>query len=69
MIEGSNDDPDKNDNLPDSTVKDETIDKGTETDDPETLRDGDVCVTLLDNKLWTDFHKLGTEMIITKAGR
>ena len=49
--------------------KDETIDNGTETDYPETLRDGDICVTLLDNKLWSDFHKLGTEMIITKAGR
>ena len=29
----------------------------------------DVTVKLLDNNIWNDFHKLATEMIITKAGR
>ena len=30
---------------------------------------GRVKVTLLERELWTQFSKLGTEMIITKAGR
>ena len=50
-------------------MKDEPIAKENEAECPETIREGGVSVTLLDNKLWTDFHKLGTEMIITKAGR
>ena len=33
------------------------------------LECGGVRARLLDSKLWEDFHKLGTEMIITKAGR
>ena len=67
-ILGGNDNT-NNDILPDSTVKDEPIAKENEAECPETIREGGVSVTLLDNKLWTDFHKLGTEMIITKAGR
>ena len=30
---------------------------------------GVVKVTLLERELWSQFSKLGTEMIITKAGR
>ena len=30
---------------------------------------GRVMVILLERELWTQFSKLGTEMIITKAGR
>ena len=30
---------------------------------------GRVKVALLERELWTEFSKLGTEMIITKAGR
>ena len=37
--------------------------------DHAVLECGGVRARLLDSKLWEDFHKLGTEMIITKAGR
>ena len=36
---------------------------------PASLRVGGVVVQLLDSQLWRSFHSLGTEMIITKAGR
>ena len=36
---------------------------------PTELEEGGIRVKLLDSKLWEDFHKLGTEMIITKSGR
>ena len=36
---------------------------------PASLRVGGVVVQLLDSQLWRSFHTLGTEMIITKAGR
>lgn len=29
----------------------------------------DVDVKLCNNELWSEFHKIGTEMIITKCGR
>ena len=36
---------------------------------PEEISRGQVTVKLLESDLWEDFHKVGTEMIITKAGR
>ncbi|KAM4544781.1 T-box transcription factor TBX2b-like [Odontesthes bonariensis] len=36
---------------------------------PEKWLDEDPKVTLESNNLWTEFHKMGTEMVITKSGR
>ena len=36
---------------------------------PTDYEDVVVRVQLLDSQLWKEFHKLGTEMIITKSGR
>jgi len=36
---------------------------------PEEWLDEDPKVTLESNNLWTEFHKMGTEMVITKSGR
>ena len=35
----------------------------------EVLEEGDISVRLLESSLWQQFSSLGTEMIITKAGR
>lgn len=36
---------------------------------PEAGLDGDPQVTLESKNLWNEFHKKGTEMVITKSGR
>ena len=51
---------------PDSTVRDE---EKMEADYPSVITVGTVSVSLLDHRLWEEFNSLGTEMIITKAGR
>ena len=68
-----------NDAAPDSTVdeKDLVNEDDDKSFDAKKNGDGDdgiivvdkVKLTLLERDLWTKFSKLGTEMIITKAGR
>ena len=36
---------------------------------PTELGEGGVRIQLLESQLWEEFHKHGTEMIITKSGR
>ena len=52
----------QNDNLKDDLPDDSTMVDGV-------IAVGRVKVTLLERELWIQFSKLGTEMIITKAGR
>ncbi|XP_070572384.1 T-box transcription factor TBX20-like [Ptychodera flava] len=42
---------------------------GHPTIPPTTVQNKDIKVTLEGKELWEKFHKIGTEMIITKAGR
>ena len=71
-----------NDAAPDSTVDEKDLvneddDKSFDAKKNGDGGDGDdgiivvdkVKLTLLERDLWTKFSKLGTEMIITKAGR
>ena len=71
-----------NDAAPDSTVDEKDLvneddDKSFDAKKSGDGGDGDdgiivvdkVKLTLLERDLWTKFSKLGTEMIITKAGR
>ena len=51
-----------------ATGKDNDREEARE-DDNGVIKVDKVVVTLLERELWTQFSKLGTEMIITKAGR
>ena len=60
--------------LSDFVANDDTISKedakiGPSASLPTELEEGGVRVRLLESQLWEEFHKHGTEMIITKSGR
>ena len=48
---------------------DDDVDNDAEKCSNGVVSVGDVVVELVGQDLWKKFHKLGTEMIITKAGR
>ena len=41
----------------------------SQVDQPHVKTDPNIKVILENNELWREFHKIGTEMIITKMGR